>query len=127
MCLATEEEIKKAQDNVLKRGFATLLLIEADHTWYGTMKNQMQQNMAMGTNKYPTSVDETMNILNTFAKIGKTMVGKRHTRDLSKVTCYYCNAKTCPEKETKEGKIHTHMVESDIEAEEGDQFGYIHH
>ena len=37
----------------------------------------MQQNMAMGINNYPKSVDETMNILNTFAKTNKTTFGKR--------------------------------------------------
>ena len=79
MDLVIEKEIKKAKDYVLKKGFATLLPIGADHTQYGTMKNQMQQNMAMGANNYPKSVDDTMKILHTFAKISKTMIGKRHS------------------------------------------------
>ena len=72
MDLATEEVIKKAKEYVLKRGSATLLLIGTDHTRYGCMKNQMQQNMAMGTNNYPKLVDKTMNISNTFAKTNKS-------------------------------------------------------
>ena len=51
MDLAPEDEIKKVKDYILKKGSATLLLIGADCTWYGTIKNQMQQNMAMGTKK----------------------------------------------------------------------------
>ena len=59
--------------------------------------------MAMGTNNYPKSVDETMNILNIFAKRNKTTFRKRtnyksegtkvafaQSRDLSEVTCYHC-------------------------------------
>ena len=65
---ATDEEIKKAKEYVLKRGSVTLLLIGADQGCYESLKNQLQQNMAMGTNNYHKSVDETMNILNTFAK-----------------------------------------------------------
>ena len=90
-------------------------------------------------------MDETMNILNTFAKTSKTTFGKRNnykaevrevafarTRDLSKVTCYHCRkkghyAKTYPEKEAKNGEIHTEVAESDIEDEEGDELGYIYH
>ena len=67
MDLATEEELKKAKGYVLKRGSATFLLICTDRNRYRGMKNQMQQNMAMGTNNYTKSVDETMNTLNTFA------------------------------------------------------------
>ena len=40
---ATEEEIKKAKEYVLKKGLATLLLVGADCTRYGNVKNQMQQ------------------------------------------------------------------------------------
>ena len=63
----------------------------------------MQQNIAMGTNKYPKSVDETMNILNTFAKTSKSTFGKKanyksevaevtfaQSKDLSEVNCYHC-------------------------------------
>ena len=73
---ATEEELKK------KRGSATLLLIGTDRNRYAGMKNQMQQNMAMGTNNYPKSVDETMNILNTFAKMSKTTFEKKRIINL---------------------------------------------
>ena len=51
-----------------------MLLIGADQGCYGSLKNQLQQNMAIGTNNYPKSVDETMNVLNPFAKTSKSMV-----------------------------------------------------
>ena len=54
---ATEEEIKKAKEYVMKRGLAVLLLIGADRNTYGGMKNQMQQNMAIGMNNHPKSVN----------------------------------------------------------------------
>ena len=69
---ATYEELKRATEYVLKGGSATLLLIGADQGQYGSLKIQLQQDMAMGTNKYPKSVDKTVNILNTFAKTSKS-------------------------------------------------------
>ena len=78
MDIATEEKIKKAKEYVLKRGLATLLLIEADHIRYGSMKKQMQQNMVMETNNYPKLVNETMNILIIFTKTDKNTFGRRH-------------------------------------------------
>ena len=58
--------------------------------------------MAIGTNNYPKSVDETMNILNTFDKTNMTIYGKKNNykadgmeaafaqvKDLSEVTCYH--------------------------------------
>ena len=104
---------------MLKRGPETLLLIGTDHGRYGTMKNQMQQNMTMGTNNYPKSIDEIVNILNTFIKTNKNSYAKKNNyraegtevaftqaRDLSEVTCYHCGkkghfAKICAEKEVK--------------------------
>ena len=50
MELATEDEIKKAEEYVLKRGLSTLLLIGMDQGRYDGMKHQMQQNMALGMN-----------------------------------------------------------------------------
>ena len=38
---------------------------------------------------------------------------------------YY--VKACPDKEAKKGQVHTGMVESDVEVEEGDSVGYIYH
>ena len=73
--LATSKELKNAKDYDFKRGSATLLLIGADQGRYGTTKNQMQK-MAMGTNNYPKSVDETTNILNMFAKTIQTTYGE---------------------------------------------------
>ena len=116
MDLATEEEVKKAKEYVLKRGSATLLLIGADRNRYGGIKNQMQQIMFMGTNNYLKSVDETMNILNTFAKTNKTTLGERtnyksegtevafaQSRDLSEVTCYHCRKKALCKDLPREG------------------------
>ena len=77
MELATEDKLKRANNCVLRRGSATLLLIGAEWAHYGTMKNQMQQSMAMHMNNYATSMDETTNILNTFANTSKTMFGKK--------------------------------------------------
>ena len=77
MDLTTEKELKEAREYMLKRGLATVLMIGADHGRYGTMKNQMQQNMAMGTNNYPKSIDEIMNILNTFIKTNKSSYAKK--------------------------------------------------
>ena len=69
---ATDDKIKKTKEYVMKRGSDTLLLIGADQRWYGSLKNQLQQNMSMGTNNYPKSVNKTTNILNTFAKTSKS-------------------------------------------------------
>ena len=76
--IATKKELKEAREYVLTRGLATLLLIVADHRRYGSMKNQMQQNMAMGTNNNSKSIDETIKILNTIAKMNKNMYGKKN-------------------------------------------------
>ena len=121
MNLVTPEELKNAKDYIFKRGSATLLLIGADHGCYGPMKNQMQQNMAMGTNNYPKLVNKAMNILNTFAKTIKTTFIKNHeaegmqvafaqTRDLNEISCYHCGnkvhyANTCPKKEPKKDRF----------------------
>ena len=82
MNMTMEKEIEKAKEYVMKRGSAMSLLIGADRNRYGAMKNKMQQNMAMGTNNYPKSVDETMNILNTFAKTSKNTFEKKQTINL---------------------------------------------
>ena len=80
---ATKEELRAAREYVLKRRLAILLLIGADCERYRAMKNQMQQNMAMGTNNYPKLLDETMNIFNTFAKRSKGRVGKKNQKNES--------------------------------------------
>ena len=117
--LATEKE---SQGVCFEMGSATSLLIGVDQTWCRRMKNQMQQNMAMGANNYPKSVDETVNTLNTFAKISKTMFGKENnfksertevafaqTRDLSKVTCYHCRKKDIMQKHVSRRKSNRSM------------------
>ena len=59
-----ETEIKACEDNV-KEVMATLLLQKADKFCYGGLKSALAQHISMGTNQYPHSVKETMNILNT--------------------------------------------------------------
>ena len=103
---ATKEELKVTRENVLKRGLATFLLIGTDCIRYGVMKNQMQQNMAIGTNNYLKLEDETMNIINTIATTSKGGVVKKQIekseniikvtfakKNMSKVTCYLCGKK----------------------------------
>ena len=69
---ATDDKIKKAKEYyLLKRNSAALPLIGTDQGWYGGLKNQFQQNMSIKTTNYPKLIDETMNILNTFAKTSK--------------------------------------------------------
>ena len=77
MDVATPEELNNAKDYVFKKGSAILLLIGADHGYYGPMKNQMQQNMAMVSNNHAKFVNETMNILNMFAKTIKRTYQKK--------------------------------------------------
>ena len=36
--------------------------------WYGQLKRMLAQQMLMGTNQHPLSLEETMNIINTFSK-----------------------------------------------------------
>ena len=78
MDLTMEKQRREAKEYVLKRGSGSLFFIGADHGRYGAMKNQIKQNMAMGTNNFPKLVDKTMNILNTFAKMNKTSYGKKN-------------------------------------------------
>ena len=121
---APDDEVKKAKEYMMKRGSATLLLIGEDQGRYGSLKNQLQQNMAMGTNNYLKSVDETMNILNTFTKISKSNGNTRKgglkqentevafmQKEGKKVICYHCGeedhiARVCPKryKEKRRGK-----------------------
>ena len=68
---ANKTELKAATENVRKKTLAAFLLIAADCGWYSEMKNCFKQNMAMGTNNYPTSIDETMKVLKTFATTSK--------------------------------------------------------
>ena len=92
MDLSAKKEIKEAREYALKRVSAILLLIGADCRRYVTMKNHMQQNMAMGANNYHKLVNKTMNILNTFIKMNKTIYGKRVTKKL-KEGGYICSSK----------------------------------
>ena len=101
--------------------------------------------MEMGTNNYPKSVDETMNILNTFSKTSKAGNGKKlfqkyennmevafAQKDLSNVMCYHCGkkrhfARTCPSKKLN-NKAHLHTQKTnDVDEEHNEEFGYIYH
>ena len=72
-----KEWVKEQYNKELENATDNELLIGADQGWYGSLKNQLQLNMAMGANNYPKSVDETMNILNTFAKTLKSNGSQR--------------------------------------------------
>ena len=92
----------------------------------------MQQNMAMDTNNYPKSVNETMNIPSTFAKMNNGVNGKKPfqrnenntkvafaQRDVNVVTCFHCCekgcfARACPNKEIN-NKVHIHtQISNDL-------------
>ena len=82
---ATEDEIDRAKKCLERKASERLLLIGADWHRYGNMKNTMQLNMAMGTNNYPDSIKETMNIMNTHQQV-KTLyvrgVNKENSTEL---------------------------------------------
>ena len=63
--IANVGEIKAAGKSVERKMAGRLFLIGADCQRYGDMKSTMQLNMAMGTNNYPSSLEEAMNIMNT--------------------------------------------------------------
>ena len=140
---ATDDEIKKAKEYVLKRDSTTLMLIGADQGWYGSLKNQLQQNMAMGTNNYTKSVDVTMNILNTFAKTFKSNGNQRKggikhnntkvafAHKESKKSCDEDHiAKVCPKKGKgkEEAQVHTQLEATlNKSDEEKEELGYVYH
>ena len=82
---ATEDEIDRAKKSLERKASERLLLIGADWHRYGNMKNTMQLNMALGTNNYPDSIKETMNIMNTHQQV-KTLyvrgVNKENSTEL---------------------------------------------
>ena len=144
----TDEEIKEAKEYVLKRGSATLLLIGADLGWYGSLKNELQQNMSMGTNIYLKSVDKMMNILNTFTKTLKSNGNPRKggikqdntevaflQKESKKIIRYHCGAEdyipnVCPKKGKPKGenKACTQLeatLNENIEEEE--ELGYVYY
>ena len=145
---ATDDEIKKAKEYVLKRGSVTMLLIGADRGRYGSLKNQLQLNISMGTDNYPKSVDETMNILNTFAKISKSNGNQRKgairqdntevafaEKEAKKILCYHCIeedhiAQVCPKKgkAKEEAQVYTQLEAMSNESEEEEEeLEYVYH
>ena len=50
---------------------------------------------------------------------------------MSEVSCYHWGkkghyAENCPEKDVKQGDVHTQVIESDAKDEEADELGYVH-
>ena len=99
----------------------------------------------MGTNIYTNSVDEIMNILDTFAKTyklnanAKKIEQQQDTVEVAlmlkeeKIICHHCGKedrikKVCPMKgkDKEEDHIHTQLGDiHDKEEEEGKELGYI--
>ena len=102
-----EMELKAAKESVKKKTSAALLLIATDYGRYGEVRNHFHQSKAMGTNNYPRSINETMNVLNIFAKPSKGMntrklnyktddteVAFTQGKDLAELTCYNCGKRS---------------------------------
>ena len=68
---STKEQLNRAKKYLERKTPGQLLLISADQSRYNDMKNNMQLNMAMGTNNYPNFLKEKMNIMNTHQQIKK--------------------------------------------------------
>ena len=102
----------------------------------------------MGTKNYPKSVNETMNILNTFAKTSKSNGNPRKgglkqektrvafvQKEGKKIVCYHCGeedhtAWVCPKKgkEKEEAHVHTQLEATSNESEEEEkELGYVYH
>ena len=48
-----------------------LLLSGSDKNQYGVLKSTLAQHVSMGTNQYPSTVEEMMNVLNAYSKTAK--------------------------------------------------------
>ena len=48
-----------------------IFLHEADETWYSGLKSILAQNMSKGSNQYPQTTEEALNILNIYSKTMK--------------------------------------------------------
>ena len=66
-----EHELKTSEEVVKKEVMAALLLSGADILRYGGLKSTLAQHLSMGINQYPRTVDETLNIINTYHKTTK--------------------------------------------------------
>ena len=115
-----------------------MLLIGADKRHYGSLNNQLQQNMAMGTNNCIESVDETINILNTFAKMSKCNRNQRKgatevaftQKEAKRIVDHIKRVCAKKDKVKEEAKVHTQLDATSNEnekEEEGDELGYDYH
>ena len=118
------------------------------HQWRcGYMKNNMHQNMAMGTNNYPNSLEETMIIMNTHQQTKTFYVkgsskdinsstelmfmqkgsGRKEVSDITNIICSHCGekchyVKTWPK---KGGQVQT-IISEGWENEEDDNAKYTY-
>ena len=67
--IANEDEVKGAKKSLESKTAGRLFLIGEDWQRYRDMKSTMQLNIAMGTNNYPNSLEEAMNIMNTHQQL----------------------------------------------------------
>ena len=75
-----EDQINKIKKSLEKKISGCLFLIGADQSRYNNMKSTMQLNMVMGTNNYPHSLEERMNIMNTHQQAKNTVMGIEATK-----------------------------------------------
>ena len=66
-----EHELKTSEEVVKKEVTASLLLSGAEKLRYGGLKSTLTQHLSMGMNQYLCTVDETLNILNSYHKTTK--------------------------------------------------------
>ena len=112
-----ESKIENCQDAVKKEVMAAMVTHGADKFRYRSLKSTLVQHMSMETNKYTRSLEEAINILNTYKKtkqgqqrvrsgqkmtdnntkmvLAQSSKGARNKsdRDLHHLTCFHCGSK----------------------------------
>ena len=142
---ATEEEITATKMLLKKKIEGRTLLIGADRSRFGDLKDRIQLNMAMGNNNYPNSLEHAMNILNTHQRGNKNYLKKKKDGDqeselsfsqkppVEDVTCYNCGdkghyANTCPKKKKNIGakKVLAQIQDGNFD-EEDEEIEFTYH
>ena len=111
---ATQAEIIECEKAVKKETMTALFIHGADKIGYGGLKRNLAQNMSMGSNQYPRSMEEALNILNTYSKttrhqkkgkptkredrqagvaFAQTEKSTGDKKDIKDVACYHCKEK----------------------------------